>query len=173
VRNGEVICNNSLPFPYDQPLTLTGTTETNNVTILNSEVTLLMDNLSITNSAPFVIDHSSTDIRFTGVVELFATSPFRAGLECGSLSNISLQLIDDGDLSVTGGSLSAGIGTGAFGSCNSLDFINGTYNIVGGTGIGSGFSNGTMNSKVNWIKIENGDFLVNGSNHGAGIGSGY
>jgi hypothetical protein len=92
-----------------------------------------MNDLSITNSAPFVID----------------------------------QLIENGDFSVTGGDLSAESATGTFGSCNIIDFVNGTYHVVGGTGIGSDFSNATMSSTFDWMKIENRNFFVNDSNHGA------
>jgi hypothetical protein len=164
-----VTCNGGVSFPIDKQLKLTGTTVNYSVKVTNADVSLILSNLSITHGSPFAVDQSSVRILLNQSAALMASSTGHAGIECSGFSNISLESVFAGYLTATGGSLSAGLGTGAIGSCNSLRIQNGSYSISGGSGIGSG----SGNSVVNLIEIISGIVSADSSSHGAGIGSGY
>jgi hypothetical protein len=123
------------------------------VTITSASSNLVLSNLFITYGTTFIVDQSSVTILMRGPATLMANSDDHAGLECSAYSNISIAATYGGSLSATGGSLSAGFGTGAVQSCDHLQIVNGTDSLVGGTG----------SSLVNGVKILS----------WAGIGSGY
>jgi hypothetical protein len=108
-----------------------------------------------------------------GSSKLTTNSRLHAGLECSGVSNISVSGFSRAELFSNGGALSAGLGTGTFGSCNSIRLLNGSYSLSGGTGLGAGFSNSSGNSVVNLLEIVRGTIKARATNSGAGIGSGY
>jgi hypothetical protein len=167
-----VVCNGGDSFVLDNLLEITGVSSSSLVKVTNADAYLVLSGLSITQDIPFVVNQSSVQIFLNGSTSLTARSSLHAGLECSGFSNISLGATSDGSLLVMGGSLSAGIGTAALGSCNAIQIVNGSYTISGDTAIGSGFASSSGNSVIDLIEILNA--TVNAQSYdGAGIGSGY
>jgi hypothetical protein len=88
-------------------------------------------------------------------------------LECGGLSNISLQTAGGGLLSLVGGASVPGLGAVGSGTCGAVDIHNGSVAASGATGIGS-----VVNvSSVSALRVFGGNVSAQGLS-GAGIGSG-
>jgi hypothetical protein len=163
-------CNDdSVTTPLNSPLQITGTSSTNGISISKSRVDVVFSDLSIQGGNPFIISDSSVSLSFQGSNTISSRSAERAGIECSSWSNISISTLPDAILSVDGGYLAAGIGTGRNGSCDSLPIRNGSFIVSGGTAIGSGHGLSTVLN----LTITDGNISARGSYSGSGIGSGF
>jgi hypothetical protein len=163
-----VECNgDKTPRPHDSRVAINGTTTANRVLIVDANLALRIDKLSITTQLPFLISSSSVSIAFAGASTLTATAPLHAGLECADLANISLS---GSGLTARGGARAVGIGAGVGLACGEIVIVNGSYSLSGGTGLGSGFG-GDDRSSVRLLRILGGRLEASGSN-GAGIGAG-
>jgi hypothetical protein len=155
-----------------QSLILNGTTQQFGVSISGSSVSLRLSNVAITTATPFVSDASSINISIDGFNKINSTSDSQAGISCRNGSTFVFSALSNGNLVAIGGMLASGIGTDQNGTCDSLLFLNGSYSISGGTGIGAGSSESGVSS-VGGVKIAGGSFDITASGNGAGIGSGY
>jgi hypothetical protein len=95
-----------------------------------------------------------------------------AGLGCAAEPNVTLQAVEGGSLSATGGANGAGIGADANGSCGSVTLANGSVSGKGATGIGSGWGQNGASSRVGALTVEGGEIFGAGTNNGCGLGSG-
>jgi hypothetical protein len=98
IDDESVMCNGSSTFSLDSPLEITGNTTTNFVSVANASTVLVLRDLSITHSSPFVVDQSSVQITLNGWSTITAQSGNHAGLECTGSSNISLTSMLGGRL---------------------------------------------------------------------------
>ena len=87
-------------------------------------------------------------------------------LSCGDIE------IQGGDITATGGSLSAGIGSGNGSACGTITISGGTVTATGGNS-GAGIGSGNANATCGAITISGGTVEATGGQYGAGIGSGF
>jgi hypothetical protein len=148
-------------------MTVTGTTTTHTLQILNSSLTIRLLTVSITNMNPFMARNSQITIITDGRSDLTSVGPNPA-ISCAANSSLTFISTQDGILSTRSGTSSAVIGPGPNQQCQSLSFLNGTYRISSenaGAGIGSGNS-----SILTRLYVRNGHFSVT-SNLGPCIGA--
>jgi hypothetical protein len=97
-----------------------------------------------------------------------------AGIGCGEESNVTIQAVEFGSLSVTGRGDAAGIRANAdeSDSCSSMTIVNRSVSGTGGTGLGSGRGQNGHSSRVETLTIHGGEIRATGTNYGSGLGSG-
>jgi hypothetical protein len=181
IRSGDVyvfdttvICGGNVLTHEAIGVTVSGVTSLARIFMTDTRISLRLSNTFISSSAPITVQRSSVDIVPEGTNLLFATGRNASAIDCRELSNLLFSAVAYGSLTVEGGDYGAGIGPSPQGTCNSLTFLNGTFDVRGadhGPGIGSGMStSGT--TQVGAITIESGTFNV-WAGYAAGIGSGF
>jgi hypothetical protein len=146
---------------------ISGISDVNSIAITNSTVTVILQDITANNTSPFLAKNSTVIVVSRGTNKIIARDGSSAGVQC---DDSWLTFDGSGTLSATGGENGAGIGSGPWGSCDALHFVNGTYWAVGGTqaaGIGGGFR-----SNITEIVIVDGVYSARSLGGGAGIGSG-
>jgi hypothetical protein len=165
-------CNGTnQPFSHTSQLDLVGQTTTSSIHISSTTLQLNLENISITSPSPFIITSSSVTFSLSGLNQVFSTNSNGSGVECELSSNISLIGFPNSLLRVTGGSQSSGVGSGSGAFCESIEILNGSYSMTGGSGLGSSFGNLSSFSRLKSLKISGGSVNATGY-FGAGIGSG-
>jgi hypothetical protein len=91
-----------------------------------------------------------------GTNTISSTARVHAGIECSLASNITVQAEGDRSLFVTGGTGSAGIGTGGNGTCGWMSIQNGSIDSVRGSGIGAGCGECGRQSRLEGLIIYGG-----------------
>jgi hypothetical protein len=161
--------NATLPAPPF--ISLIGSTWNNSVTIRNSNLMVQLSGVSLSGPSPFTAIGSSLTIVVSGSNLIRSSAASHGAIECSDWSNLSLQSVPGGFLSVSGGSDSAAIGTSSPGSCDQISIVNGSYAATGATGIGTGLGN-VEPSLLRSLTIFDGQITANRSSYGAAIGSG-
>lgn len=165
---------------HEGSVTVKGTTSENTITVdVNTEVTVTLDNVSVTKDFSGYESAMSVTTGESGKVtvelegdNMLEGAGYGAGL--GTQNNQgSLEITDadnDGSLTAVGGILSAGIGGSAYEDGTNITISGGTIEAVGGegaSGIGGGMSGVAEN-----ITITGGNVTATGGLGGAGIGGG-
>jgi hypothetical protein len=153
-------------------IVVTGTSTTNRVEIEDSYLTVVFKDVSVNTTASVIISGSSATFIAAGTNMITSTAEEKAGIECSSDSNITIQAAGAGSLFVTGTKTSAGIGTSRSGTCGWVTILNGSVDSRGGTGIGTWWSGYGNHSKLGGLSIHNGSIQATGGYYGTGIGSG-
>ena len=168
-----------------------GITQTSDRIVINTNATIVLDNVSINtsagtplevqgNSATNASDNVTATIKLKGTNKLTTTNINCAGLQLSNGANVILEngaaeSETVGSLTATGGGTTskggAGIGSGSAGIAGNIDIKSGNVTATGGydsAGIGTGGSAGTVGN----ITIIGGTLKVYGGKFAAGIGSG-
>ncbi len=168
-----------------------GVTQTSDRIVINTNATIVLDNVSINtsagtplevqgNSATNASDNVTATIKLKGTNKLTTTNINCAGLQLSNGANVILEngaaeSETVGSLTATGGGTTskggAGIGSGSAGIAGNIDIKSGNVTATGGydsAGIGTGGSAGTVGN----ITIIGGTLKVYGGKYSAGIGSG-
>ena len=168
-----------------------GVTQTSDRIVINTNATIVLDNVSINtsagtplevqgNSATNASDNVTATIKLKGTNKLTTTNINCAGLQLSNGANLILEngaaeSETVGSLTATGGGTTskggAGIGSGSAGIAGNIDIKSGNVTATGGydsAGIGTGGSAGTVGN----ITIIGGTLKVYGGKYSAGIGSG-
>jgi hypothetical protein len=159
--------NASISIP-PSGVTVIGKTTRNIVAIRNTSVTVILSGVDITSANPFVVSGSGIAyISLVGHNKVNSTNS--PAFECTENSELFFSTPGNGDLSAIGVE-SSGIGTNSIGTCDSIEFYNGTYVIDAGIGtaIGASDAPGTS-STLTSLQIDDGTFTLTGT---TGIGSG-
>jgi hypothetical protein len=168
VNGTEMTCG-AAAFPIPNLITVTGSSDEHVIVIRNSVVTLELDSVELSGSAPIVAFASIVTFITHGNSFINCTLEESSGIGCVGNSSLTFLTRDNGHLTV----LSAGNGIGPPGGerCTSLSFENGTFAVnTNGTGIGAGRA-ALGASEVELIAIHGGRFAI-AAGDGAGIGSG-
>ena len=168
-----------------------GITQTSDRIVINTNATIVLDNVSINtsagtplevqgNSATNASDNVTATIKLKGTNKLTTTNINCAGLQLSNGANVILEngaaeSETVGSLTATGGGTTskggAGIGSGSAGIAGNINIKSGNITATGGydsAGIGTGGSAGTVGN----ITIIGGTLKVYGGKYSAGIGSG-
>jgi hypothetical protein len=147
--------------PYQEPVTVVGSSASSGVSIVNAKIQILLRRASI---ATFTVSASDVDLYFDGPNTI--TSASDSGIECSASSNVTLSGLPGASVTITGSS--AGIGPPESGACKSILIRNGTYDVRGtaGPGIGAG-----AGSTISAVTILEGNITATASTTGPGIGA--
>jgi hypothetical protein len=159
-------CNGAgATFRHDFALFLTGKTSSHNVFVTDSNLQIILSSVSLSESDPFSVVRSSVSVVLLGSnrIDSFATT----GVSCSEGSNLSIRSDGDGSLSVLSTGSAAAIGASALSHCNSVEIVNGSYTVSGGTGIGA-----SANSTLETFVIRGGRITAAGT-VGSAVGGGY
>jgi hypothetical protein len=164
ISSGSITCDGTSSQLSDLSVSLTGDGRFPLTIINTTSLTLKLTDLSISSPLPIEITDSSINIVLQGANSIRGQD---AAIACNDGSSLSFS--GDGHLTATSQSELA---IGALkGTCNLLEFENGTYEVTGGIGAGPA----GLNTKVavTSLLISGGDFTVTStSGSGSGIGSG-
>jgi hypothetical protein len=152
-----------------------GNSTTNPISITNAIATIVFQDINVNTTTAVTISGNSATLVGAGRNIIWSTAAVNAGSECSLNWNITMQAmqaIEGSWLFVTGGSNTAGIGTGGNGMCGFVTIWNGSVDSLGGTGIGSGWGENGYNSKLESLSIRGGWIRATGMNFDSGIGSG-
>jgi hypothetical protein len=150
-----------------------GSYSNHTVDISDADVVVWLSELSINaTESPVTISRSTVTLVAGDLNALFSTGDWEAGLSCTEGSNVTLQALELGSLSATGGAMAPGIGVQANNSCGSVTVVNGSVFAKGATGLGSGWGAYGEASLVEALTILGGEIKATGTNFGCGIGSG-
>jgi hypothetical protein len=167
-------CNGSSVPSFGDFLTVIGNSSENGISLNQTNVTVLLSDVSVTVAAPFTILESSVVLIAEGSNEFrsFSGSGQYAAVEC-SASNVTITSARGGAIAVDGGE-APGFGASVGGVCASLSFVNSTIDASSsyGSGIGTGYCS-PGDSHVNKLTISNSTINASSSFAGSGIGTGY
>jgi hypothetical protein len=152
VTAGQVTCDTLTPGLMET-IVVTGTLTTNRVEIENSSPIVVFKDTSVNTAASVIISGRSATIIAAGTNTIRSTADGKAGIECSSDPNITIQAAGAGSLIVMGGEKSAGIGTSANRTCRWVTILNGSVDSHGGTGIGNGWGEYGSDSKLEGLSI--------------------
>jgi hypothetical protein len=161
-------CNGTNQSSLVSLLRVTGASGSDSITITDSELTVLLTDVSVKSSIAFGISGSTVWL----IAEDASTfeSSGAAGIECSHGSNVTLGSIGGGSFSAVAGSEWPGIGAGIDALCHSVDILNGSVVAKGMTGIGTAFAS-RRESTIGTLTILNAIVTAAGS-QGAGIDAG-
>ena len=168
-----------------------GITQTSDRIVINTNATIVLDNVSINtsagtplevqgNSATNASDNVTATIKLKGTNKLTTTNINCAGLQLSNGANVILEngaaeSETVGSLTATGGGTTskggAGIGSGSAGIAGNINIKSGNITATGGydsAGIGTGGSG----AKAGKIIISDGTMTATGGNFAPGIGAG-
>ena len=165
-----------------EPLTLSGANTAGKVLVVvsagaTSAVTLSDLTLQTTGSGQCVFElEQNADISlFLAGTNTLASGRDHAGLEVPASASISITNAPSdaaGALTVTGGTMGAGIGGGSKGTGGTVTISGGTI-IANGGGFSAGIGGGYYYGAGGAVTISGGTVFANGGSRGAGIGGGY
>ncbi len=151
---------------------LTGEYSGNNDIIINTDATVILKDVTITNTskAGLICDDSATIIL---VGENRVTGGDGPGIKAAESSASTLTITGTGSLVATGGELHAGIGSERNSNCGNITISGGTVTATGGNwaaGIGMGYIVADLSCGA--ITISGGTVTATGGEYAAGIGTG-
>jgi hypothetical protein len=166
----ETLTCNGGSQPYVSPLLLTGTSSEHGVSLANTDVHIILSNLTINAQIAMNISQSNVVLILDGTNNL--VSQAGAAVECRADSNITLQSTAFGSLYARAVTDAAGIGAGRDTACQTIMIINGSLEVSGGPGIGTSPSDANETSQLRTLLIREGDIRAMGVTGGSGIGTG-
>ncbi|MGM9694009.1 MAG: fimbrillin family protein [Alloprevotella sp.] len=148
----------------DADAILTGTTSYK--ITLAAGVTVALNNATINGG---IVCNGDANILLVGTNTVTTSSG--AGIQVGP-DGTTLTIDGEGQLTATGGSRAAGIGSSHLGTCGNITINGGTVTTTGGK-YGAGIGSGNDNSTCGDIIINGGIVTATGGEYSAGIGSGF
>ncbi|KAK8884640.1 hypothetical protein M9Y10_043757 [Tritrichomonas musculus] len=188
VNSKVLYCNNTnIPlenidghiFGNQYEIKIKGSSFSNGISVNNTLVNIILDNIKITSPSSFIIDASTVYLFILGDSNSIVSSN-DAGIQCSDsflqIMNATSQDKIKNSLTVSSDKY-AGIGGGSSNpNCKGIFIYGGRLIANGGeygAGIGGGEGSDKANSAgVNKIEILNGDITATGGKYGAGIGGG-